>query len=209
MDASEVTIDQLLEARLITKAALRPKAGKYDEQRRIDAIEHAKYRYAKHYKENKKLRDMMRVDNEYAQWFEVFNGVPLVSDDSTYMGMDSFAFTNNVIRSVQRWKERAKLAAAKKGLIALELCDCTDNRMRRILRIRLQTPEWVDYDKIKEVYVLRDRMNLETGIVHHVDHIVPLAGKKARGFHVHDNLEVITATENLKKHRKFDGLTFF
>jgi hypothetical protein len=37
----------------------------------------------------------------------------------------------------------------------------------------------------------------ETGIKHHVDHIIPLAHG---GWHHHDNLQVVTIAENLQKH---------
>ena len=54
--------------------------------------------------------------------------------------------------------------------------------------------------QVRELYAERDRLTQETGIQHHVDHIKPLA---KGGIHHPDNLQVLTATENLKKSDKW------
>ncbi len=66
-----------------------------------------------------------------------------------------------------------------------------------------RTPPWVDYDAIRVFYAEAIRLTNETGIKHHVDHIIPLQGKLVSGFHVHTNLQVITAEENLRKLNSF------
>jgi hypothetical protein len=67
------------------------------------------------------------------------------------------------------------------------------------------TPSWLNKDdrkKIAEICNLRDQLELETGLKHHVDHIVPLQGEDVCGLHVPWNLRVITAEENCSKKNK-------
>jgi hypothetical protein len=64
-------------------------------------------------------------------------------------------------------------------------------------------PDWADKEKIKEIYLEAAKKSAETGIKHHVDHIIPLRGKNVCGLHVHTNLRVITAIENLQKGARY------
>ena len=63
-------------------------------------------------------------------------------------------------------------------------------------------PSWANKDAIKAFYIEAARITRETGIPHHVDHIIPLRGKYVWGFHVEGNLQVIPARENLRKNNK-------
>lgn len=72
--------------------------------------------------------------------------------------------------------------------------------------MRQATPQWADMAKILAVYEEAARLTRETGIPHHVDHIIPLNGKATRrgpklvcGFHCHTNLRAISGTENLRR----------
>lgn len=76
-----------------------------------------------------------------------------------------------------------------------------ENR-RRAIRLKA-TPPWVDYEKIAEVY--REAYEQRAmGLDVHVDHIVPLRGKLVCGLHVHTNLQIISARENLSKGNRHD-----
>lgn len=75
---------------------------------------------------------------------------------------------------------------------------------RRASKVRA-TPAWltfIELAQIQEMYDLSIAVSMQTGIKHHVDHIVPLRGKLVTGLHVPWNLRIIPAHENLKKNNK-------
>jgi len=61
------------------------------------------------------------------------------------------------------------------------------------------TPSWANNFFIEEIYALAILREKICGGKWHVDHIIPLQGKNVCGLHVHYNLQVIPASENLKK----------
>jgi 5-methylcytosine-specific restriction endonuclease McrA len=65
------------------------------------------------------------------------------------------------------------------------------------------TPKWSDLQAIEKIYQDARYKTIETGIPHHVDHIVPLRSGVVSGLHVPWNLQIITAEENLKKSNRF------
>ncbi len=92
---------------------------------------------------------------------------------------------------VQKWAEenRGKSNAIKKGYKAAKSRAC---------------PPWARSDKalrtqMDEIYELAYKISTETGVKHHVDHIIPLRGKTVSGLHVPWNLQVLPGSENCRK----------
>jgi len=83
----------------------------------------------------------------------------------------------------------------------------TAHKASRRARKKQAQPPWLTeehFNQIKAKYKNSKRMKKLTGILHHVDHIVPLSGENVCGLHVPWNLQVIPAKHNLKKNNRFD-----
>lgn len=73
---------------------------------------------------------------------------------------------------------------------------------------RRRTPPWLTerhFAEINKFYESARDLQQQTGIKHHVDHIVPLNGELVSGLHVPWNLRVIPAKDNLLKSNTWEG----
>ena len=78
----------------------------------------------------------------------------------------------------------------------------TATQMARETKKLKATPIWLtklDKELIIKKYELAGQLTQSTGILHHVDHIIPLQGRIVSGLHVLENLQVIPAIENQRK----------
>lgn len=73
---------------------------------------------------------------------------------------------------------------------------------RRAMKLRAM-PAWADQKAISAVYAEAKRLSRETGVKHHVDHIVPLNHKQVSGLHVPANLQILPAADNIRKSNRF------
>jgi hypothetical protein len=72
---------------------------------------------------------------------------------------------------------------------------------RRAAKLKA-TPAWADRQTIKKIYDDCAFISRVTGEKHHVDHRYPLQSDWVCGLHVIENLQILTATENLTKGNK-------
>lgn len=96
------------------------------------------------------------------------------------------------------------LAATKKWCSQHLAYRCALQSKRRAAEIQ-RTPAWLNvghWFEMECVYTYAAALN-SVGLHYHVDHIIPLQGGAVSGLHVPENLQVITAKENMKKGNKY------
>jgi hypothetical protein len=77
---------------------------------------------------------------------------------------------------------------------------------KRRAAILQRTPNWLTDDDlwlIEEAYDLAALRTQTFGFAWHVDHVIPLQGRKVSGLHVPENLQVIPGSDNVKKHNSY------
>ena len=78
---------------------------------------------------------------------------------------------------------------------------------RRRAAVLLRTPAWANHEKIEAFYEEARALSEATGLVHHVDHIIPLQGKAVSGLHVETNLQILPAQINRSKSNRFEPVS--
>lgn len=109
----------------------------------------------------------------------------------------------------KQWADtnKEKVKKYSKQYADLHLANRAATQRKRLSAKLHRTPSWLtadDYLKIRCLYQVARMRTTETGYVWHVDHILPLQGKNVCGLHVPWNLQVIPATENLRKYNKHE-----
>jgi hypothetical protein len=94
---------------------------------------------------------------------------------------------------------KARYKAANPGKVR------ADTAKRRTAKMH-RTPAWLTADDLWMIEQAYDLAALRTkifGFSWHVDHVLPLQGKKVSGLHVPNNLQVIPWADNVSKSNKF------
>jgi hypothetical protein len=73
---------------------------------------------------------------------------------------------------------------------------------RRAAKV-MATPPWANSEEIREIYGLAMRVTRDSGIPHHVDHIVPLISPIVCGLHCEANLWVMIGSQNQSKSNRY------
>lgn len=141
---------------------------------------------------------------------------------ATNCGKGRCPANQKLIRALHYWSNREKYIERAKSQSKEKLREYKkrwkENNIGRVnadtafrkKRIKNATPKWLteeQHAQIVAVYEESARLTQETGVSHHVDHIVPVRGKLVSGLHVPWNLQILTADENYIKNNKFDEST--
>lgn len=154
--------------------------------------------------------------DEFSAWYEATTGEdsgefirfmlrPVSDFDLTMAGGDKdLAIIERIQYAVETITENNPWTNPERRVQwAEEVANASPGRERRSILIRLATPRWANREAMIAIYRERARISRETGVVHHVDHIVPIVSQKVCGLHCEANLRIIPAAENMAKSNKF------
>lgn len=140
----------------------------------------------------------------YYQEFYAKHRVRLLAQDKAAREANIEKFLERERASLEKRKERKEITARLwREANPHKIAKTAALRRARIAR---RTPKWLtvdDFEMIDAIYECAQWMTKSTGTPHHVDHEIPLKGRLVSGLHVPSNLQVLPATDNLKKNNSW------
>lgn len=116
-------------------------------------------------------------------------------------------YPEKMVAKVLAWKERnpEKAAEVSRKSRQKHAARVLANKAKYRAAKLQATPSWLNkghWFEIGCVYLYRDALK-RVGLDYHVDHVVPLQGKKVSGLHVPENLQVLPADRNRLKNNHY------
>lgn len=74
---------------------------------------------------------------------------------------------------------------------------------RREANKKQATPSWANISAMRKIYKQAELITKQTGVPHHVDHIVPLTSPLVQGLHCEFNLQILPAQDNIGKRNRY------
>lgn len=110
------------------------------------------------------------------------------------------------VKANYRKKNAEKHNSYNRGWFASNSDKRAAYEMKRNAALNNRTPSWLsddDFWMIDQAYEIAKLRTELFGFQWHVDHIIPLQGKKVSGFHCPMNLQVIPGILNVRKNASF------
>ena len=168
-----------------------------------NAKNHARNRTVRNATARKKHAEKVAANpNWYAEYYAVKREYMLAHSKKQYQ--DNAA---ERIEKQKRWAEAnpEKTRTYKDAWKKANPGTVNEHATRRRLSVVQQTPAWTDTEQTRAYYDVCAFFNGVSGYTkYHVDHIIPLRGKRVSGLHVHTNLRIIPARENERKNNRFE-----